>query len=210
MDPFNEPQDASALYNKGLAFKSEGKLDAALTEFRRAVLADPKHGPSHLEIGLISKDRAKVEPTFVRFAYDAFRNAVKLIPENKTAHENYILLSRQVGKLDDVLVEYETLAKNNPDKDEYKQFVKTIVAISLAMVPQQVNVNAAQTGTIKKFAVISSVGGLMIGLALLSAPIIMKKMGKPMQPAAIKQCLVVGIVTVFAGVGGIVAYRLIK
>src|SRR5262249_38642079 len=67
--------EADLQYQTAVDLKTKGQIDAALTAFRRAVLADPKHFASQMGIGYICREKAKSNTMFQRYAFEAFRAA---------------------------------------------------------------------------------------------------------------------------------------
>src|SRR6185436_12708181 len=95
--------EAESQYKTGVEQKAQGLYDTALTSFRRAVISDPTHFPSQLEIGFICWDKAKLDKMFLRYAFEAFRNAARLNLEHEQAHTYYITVAQKMGLLEDLM-----------------------------------------------------------------------------------------------------------
>src|SRR5262245_22963551 len=124
--------NAQELYQKGLDLKSKGHFDLALTEFRRAVLADNTHFPSLMEIGALCKEKSKIEPLFLRHSFEAYRSAARLDLNHAEAHNQYIMAGQKMGLLEDLHEEYARLSKADPSNALLAQCNKNVVALSMA------------------------------------------------------------------------------
>ncbi len=195
---------ADDYYKKGLQLKASGQTDRALTEFRRAVLADASHGKSHFEIGLITKSKAAADPYFLRYAYDAFKNAVRLDKANEQAHDQYIMVGQKMGKLDEIHREYDALAKSNPENPLYTRCAKNIVTLSMALIPDQVNIGSVgNSGGIRKILLFTSLGMILFGFALIFGPPISNKTGtSKMDTKVMKRTIILGFISILGGAGG--------
>src|SRR5882672_9891069 len=98
-------------FKRASELKSIGHTDAALTEFRRAALADPSYAAAHFEVGLLCKEKAKRDPLFSRYAYDAFRQAARLDLHHAEAHNQYIMAAQKSGALENLLQQYDDWLK---------------------------------------------------------------------------------------------------
>jgi tetratricopeptide (TPR) repeat protein len=195
---------AEEYYQKGLTLKAAGQPDRALTEFRRAVLSDPSHANAHYEVGLLTKLKAGTEPHFLRYAYEAFRNAAKLDLNNQQAHDQYIMMGQKMGRLDEIHREYDALAKAHPENPLFARCAKNIVTLSMALMPDQVNLSSSgNTSGIRKVLLFSSIGLILLGFALIFGPPINNKFSKTkMDPSIMKQTVVLGFIAIAGGAGG--------
>lgn len=202
--------DANQHYQNALEQKKKGLLDAALTEFRRAVIVDPKLGPAHYEIGLICKDRAKLEPMFTRYAFDAFRQAARLEIKNEDAHNQYIMLASKIGQIDELLKEYRTLSAQFPDNQFLQTCAKNILTISMTLMPANVNVGSASaSGMMRKMTLIASVLMFLVGLAVIFSPLVTKK-AREMPPAQLRRMVILGLIIDAGAIGGFFVYTRMK
>lgn len=159
--------EAESFYSRGLQLKQSGDSDGALTEFRRAVLSDPNYFEALLEIGKICKLKSLTDPVILRLGFDSFRKAARLNLNHQEAHDGYIMLAQKVNLLDDLLREYDTWSKTYPDNDLLKRCHKNIVTISMAMMPDKVNVSTGGTGRYKKLVIFLLLGFLIVGIGLV-------------------------------------------
>ncbi len=199
--------EANEQYRTAMELKSRGQLDTALTWFRRAAITDPTFVGALIEIGRICKDKARLDRMFLRYAFEAYRNAARLDFTLQEAHDNYILLGQQMGILDQIHDEYEAWAKQNPDNDVLQRCYKNVVAISMAIFSPQVQVGQVQaSNTIKKMIFAFSFLTLLFGAGLIFIPAVFAKDGK-ITKEQIRSFFKVGIVLCVAGLGGLLYHR---
>lgn len=170
--------EAEEQYKTGLEQKKQGQFDAALTSFRRAVIADPSHAAAHMEIGLLCRDKAKTDAMFLRYAFEAFQKAARLAPSNEQAHLYYVTVGQKTGALDTLLDEYATLVKKNPENELFKNTHKNVIALTMAMMPQQVNVSDGSPANLRKFTLLVCIMLFLTGIGFIIAPPILLKQGK--------------------------------
>ncbi len=199
--------EARNQYDTALDLKGKGDFEKALTWFRRAVISDPSMKMAHLEIGRICRDKARLDPMFLRYALEAFRSAARLDLNLQEAHDSYITLAQQMKILDQLHDEYETWAKQNPHNEVIQRAHKNLVAISMAMFSTQVDVGRAQaSGSMKKMVFIVSFFSLIVAAGLIFVPPLFTKSGK-ISKDQLKSLLTVGIVLGAGGLGGILFHR---
>ncbi|MCB4756758.1 MAG: hypothetical protein LHV69_06960 [Elusimicrobia bacterium] len=164
-------EKAQEYLKKGHELKSNGAMDAALTEYRRAVLADPSLFAAHLEIGLLCKVKANNDRRFLRYAFEAFRNASRLDLNHEQAHIQYITAGQQLGLLDELHHEYRELCKKYPENELLKRCCKNIVTLCLALIPDKVNLDSGggEAG-MRRFILILSIGLFLLGAAMIFGP----------------------------------------
>lgn len=160
-------QQAEQYYKQGLELKKAGDLDTALTEFRRAALLDPSHFQAQMEIGRLCKLRAKTEPIFNRHTFEAFRQAARLDLTNTEAHDEYIMAAKKLDRLDELLREYDNWLKFNPANDLIARCRKNILTISMAMIPEKVEMKAGSDKS-RRVIVLMIAAVIFIGLALFA------------------------------------------
>lgn len=171
--------EANLQYQSGTELKSKGQTDAALTWFRRAVISDPIFFAAHMEIGYLCREKAKSDKMFLRYAYEAFRNAARLDLTHAEAHNQYIMAGQQMGAMDSLHYEYSEWAKKFPENELIQQSNKNIVTLSMAMMPQKVGTGETQASvTIRKFILIASLVSLLAGIGVMLAPTFLLKAGK--------------------------------
>jgi hypothetical protein len=200
--------DAHREYQTGLVQKTQGKIDSALTSFRRAVIADPNFVEAQHQIGLICKEKARIDPMFQRYAFEAFRIVARLDPGNQAAHDQYIQAAQVSKRMEELHAEYDALAKQNPQNELFQRCYKNIITLELAMIPQTVNVGDARaSGTMRKFTLLISLGMILLGVALMFLPVVMNKGIEKKHWGGMMKT---GLAMILAGFGGIFAFTQMK
>lgn len=201
-DPTSAKDKAKEFFDRAERLKTEGRTDAALTEYRRAVLADPAHAAAHLAIGWICKAKASKDRMFARYAFDAFRHAARLDIANQDAHNQYIMAAQQMNLLDDLHSEYDAWCKQFPDNAFLQQCKKNIVTLTMAMIPADVNVDTGGI-SMRRMVLLGSIVLMMSGaLMILGAPILNKIRPNMLTGAQIKTMVTAGLATSGVGIGG--------
>lgn len=196
--------DALREYKTGIDQRNQGQPDLALTSFRRAVIADPNFVEAQLQIGLLCKEKARREPMFRRYVFDAFRAVARLDPANASAHDQYILAAQESGRLAELHTEYEALAKNNSGNEIFQRCFKNIMTLEMAMIPQRVDVASSRaSGGIRKILLVFSIGMAVIGIACIFLPLLFKKGQVQHHWGALAKA---GLGLVGLGLGGIVGF----
>jgi tetratricopeptide (TPR) repeat protein len=199
-----DEQSAESFYLKGIELKNSGNPEAALTEFRRAVLADPTHFNSQLEVGLLCRSKAAVDPVLMRLAFESFKQAARLNLQHQEVHDNYIMLSQKLGRLDELLIEYENLVKQHPENELLARCKKNILTISMAMMPDKVNIAGGQMSSgMQKLVLFSSIGLIVTGIGMALVPVFLKTAGS--KPAGITS-----ITLILVGISGLVLWTRLK
>jgi tetratricopeptide (TPR) repeat protein len=199
-------------FSRGNEFKKAGDLESALSEYRKAVVADPKLTPAHFEIGLLLKSKADANPYFLRPAFEAFQNAVRGDITNERAHDHYIILAQKMGRLDELLDEYDAWIKQHPDNEFFQRCKKNIVTISMAMMPEKVSVaSSTASNSMRKMVLFLSLGMLLFGVGLIIGPSLAKQGGKNnIDMGTIRRLFMVGAIMDVAGAGGIILFLKLK
>lgn len=207
---FSSNEEAASYYKKGVELKGKGQTDSALTEFRRAILADPQFAAAQMEVGLLCKEKAKREPIFMRYAYDAFRAAAKLDLTHNEAHNQYIMAAQKMGLLDNLRDEYNSWAKQYPENALLQQSNKSVMALMLASIPQPVAISGSQANAAIRKVVIFVAGGLMLlGIVLIIGPIYLKRQGK-IEPHTMAVSMKTGLAAAILGLAGMAVQSRLK
>ena len=202
------PSDADAHFRKGVALKTAGDAEAALTEFRRAVLADPGHADAHFEIGLLCRKKADADPYFTRTAYEAFQKAARLKPSRVEAHDHYISFAQRMGRLDELTAEYDALCKQNPGNELFEQRRKNIVTISLTMIPDPGSRAPGRAHPLRKPLLFLCLGGLLLGAVFLASPLWARRLN--LSPDHIRNLVKMGALIEAAAAAGFLVRGLLR
>jgi superkiller protein 3 len=105
-----QPNNANAHKNLGVALSDQGKLEEAIAAYRRALELDPDYAYAHKNLGVALSDQGKLEE-----AIAAFRRALQFDPDNATAHNNLGFALEQQGKLEQAIKSYRRALELDPD-----------------------------------------------------------------------------------------------
>jgi tetratricopeptide (TPR) repeat protein len=94
----------------GARLLEQGKADAAIAEFQRALSLDPKYFPARLNLAYSYERADRIED-----AMAAYREAINLQPRNLFAHNNLGVLYDKKGLLDAAIREFEIAVAIEPD-----------------------------------------------------------------------------------------------
>lgn len=192
---------AKNFLDQGLKYKADGNFDAALGQFRRAIVLDPQLFQAHMEIGLICKARSEAEPFLQRHAFEAFRHAARLNLNHQAAHDEYILFAQKMGTLDELYKEYDTWLMHYPNNEQLRRCKKNLITISMAMMPDKVNVASGGNAFLRKSVMFISLGMILLGLILIFVPPLLKK--GPAQ-SAMTGVVKLGLILCGGGIAGFV------
>ena len=94
----------------GARLLEQGKVDAAIAEFKSALSLDPKYFPARLNLAYSYERADRIED-----AMKAYREAINFQPRNFFAHNNLGVLYDKKGLHDDAIREFETALAIEPD-----------------------------------------------------------------------------------------------
>src|SRR5262245_48207684 len=87
----------------GARLLEQGKTDAAIADFQRALSLDPKFFPARLNLAYAYERADRIED-----AMESYREAINLQPRNFFAHNNLGVLYDRKGLSDAAIREFET------------------------------------------------------------------------------------------------------
>ena len=96
-------EEAVERNNIGARLLEQGKADAAIAEFQRALSLDPKYFPARLNLAYAYERADRIED-----AMEAYREAINFQPRNFFAHNNLGVLYDKKGLQDAAIREFET------------------------------------------------------------------------------------------------------
>ena len=202
----------AATVKKAVSLKAQGQYDLALTEYRRAAIMDPNLMDIQLEIGRLAREKAKVDPLFSRYSYEAFQKAAHLSLDHQQAHDEFIAASQKAGKLDVLYDQYKALLEKNPTNENLKRCVSNIRNLVMAMIPA--NVSAGDDSfhkKIRKVLLIAGVGAILFGVVLMFAPVILKSVKKtPISKTTAQNLFRAGLTLAVGGGLSIVSRAFVK
>ena len=100
-------------FNLGIALRAQGKLDAAIDCYRKALVLKPDYAEAHSNLGVALQEQGKLED-----AVDSCRRALSLKPDFANAHYNLGLALQDQGKLDEAVESYRKALALKPDYAE--------------------------------------------------------------------------------------------
>ena len=95
-------EEAVERNNVGARLLEQGKADAAIAEFQRAVSLDPKYFPARLNLAYAYERADRIED-----AMETYREAINFQPRNFFAHNNLGVLYDKKGLYDAAIREFE-------------------------------------------------------------------------------------------------------
>ena len=95
-------EEAVERNNIGARLLEQGKADAAIAEFQRAVSLDPKYFPARLNLAYAYERADRIEDSM-----ETYREAINLQPRNFFAHNNLGVLYDKKGLYDAAIREFE-------------------------------------------------------------------------------------------------------
>ncbi len=104
------PNDAGARHCLGDAFKKEGNLPEAITQYRAALRLDPNLHETHNGLGVCLLMSGQTNE-----AVTHFQNSIRIAPDYYEPVQNIALLFSQAGRLDEAAAAFERLHFLKPD-----------------------------------------------------------------------------------------------
>ena len=99
--------------NLGAGFKSEGKLDEAISHFRQAIQLDPYDAESHYNLANALQLQGKLDE-----AISLYHKALRIKPNFAEAHNGLGIAMAAQGKLDEAISHYRQALQLKPDLPE--------------------------------------------------------------------------------------------
>ncbi len=88
---------------------SQGKLDEAITNFRRALALKPDYGEVHSNLGIALRDHGKLED-----AVASYRRALAIKPDLPETYSNLGIALRDQGRLEEALANFDRALELRP------------------------------------------------------------------------------------------------
>jgi tetratricopeptide (TPR) repeat protein/ferredoxin len=115
------PDDASALYYRGVLATQAGDADGAVAFLRRAIAADASRPEAHYQLGYVLV--ASGNP---RAAIPSLEQAIALAPGMAIAHHNLAVARFMLGDLDAALTSARRAAELAPRDEQTRQFLQML------------------------------------------------------------------------------------
>jgi tetratricopeptide (TPR) repeat protein len=110
------PEDAEAYKNAGLALEQAGKFAAAAAEFKEALRIKPDYTPVHYDLGILFHDSGDYDNAIVEY-----KKAIALDPNSADAHSNLGVTYKTKGDIGSAIHEYNEAKRLNPDDPMVRQ-----------------------------------------------------------------------------------------
>jgi len=104
-----QPDNAIAYYNLGIALRNQGKLMEAVQSYRRALELNPQYAIAYNNLGIVLYDQGKLME-----AVESYRRAIELNPQLAIAYLNLGNALRDQGKLMEAVESYRRAIELNP------------------------------------------------------------------------------------------------
>ena len=109
--------------NLGTLFKEQGKIDAAIAEYQKAIDLDPKYALPHNNLGVIFKEQDKIDAAIAEY-----QKAIDLDPKFAMPHANLGDIYKRRGEPEKAISEFTRAVALDPKSwasDELKALLKT-------------------------------------------------------------------------------------
>lgn len=166
MDYIPSQKTLEALLIKAEGYRKQGHFDGAITEFKKALMSNPKSLEAQIGLGQSyeGKGTSEKEPTFWVLAQTAYEKALNQDPNRLDIHQALIGLSFKQGRVDDLLKLYRARSKTDAASPVLQDCLKQLQAMSLASIPQHLDLEHKRGGCL---AVVLDVGLPLIGVTLV-------------------------------------------
>ena len=106
------PPDASAIYERGLVFMEQGRIEEAIGEFDQAIVQDANFGKAYLQRGLALKKQGEVERSL-----EDFSRAIDILPEEAdlaSAYYHRSIARANIGEWEESYADLDKATMLNP------------------------------------------------------------------------------------------------
>jgi Flp pilus assembly protein TadD len=108
-ESFADSEQAAERNSVGTKLIEQGKTDAAIAEFQKALRLDPNHFPARLNLAYALEQVGRIED-----AIASYREAVRIESNNFFAHNNLGVLYDKKGRYELAIAEFESALKIEP------------------------------------------------------------------------------------------------
>ena len=104
-------KDNYKMYNTlGSAFLSQGNLDEAIRQYRKAMQVNPRYAESYNNLGYLFQSQGKLDE-----AISQYRQALQIRPNSVETHYNLANALQSLGRLDEAISHYNQVLQVKPD-----------------------------------------------------------------------------------------------
>ena len=98
-----------AHYNLGVALDHLGRIDEAMSQYRKALEVKPDYVDARMNLGVDLASRGQTDE-----AIAAYRETIRLAPQFATAHNNLGVALAGVGQIDEAILQYQKTLELDP------------------------------------------------------------------------------------------------
>jgi Flp pilus assembly protein TadD len=104
----------SHVFDAGVALHRQGKLVEAITEFRRVIRVNPRHGDAHYNFAIALAEHQKFDESIAEY-----RATIRLAPGHAGAHNNLGVILADRGELEKAIDHYRKAIQTKSDDGEF-------------------------------------------------------------------------------------------
>ena len=123
----------------GAKLFEQGKLDAAIADFQKAIGLDAKYFPARLNLAYAYEKANRIEE-----AIEAYREAIDSQPQNLFAHNNVGVLYDKKGLYDSAIAEFESALEIEPGNSMARKNLEIAKANKMAVEERAVRIQRAE------------------------------------------------------------------
>ena len=123
----------------GAKLFEQGKLDAAIADFQKAIVLDAKYFPARLNLAYAYEKANRIEE-----AIEAYREAIDSQPQNLFAHNNVGVLYDKKGLYDSAIAEFESALEIEPGNSMARKNLEIAKANKMAVAERAARIQRAE------------------------------------------------------------------
>ena len=123
----------------GAKLFEQGKLDAAIADFQKAIGLDAKYFPARLNLAYAYEKANRIEE-----AIEAYREAIDSQPQNLFAHNNVGVLYDKKGLYDSAIAEFESALEIEPGNSMARKNLEIAKANKMAVAERAARIQRAE------------------------------------------------------------------
>jgi tetratricopeptide (TPR) repeat protein len=107
--------------NLGFAYATQGRMDEAIEEFKKAISSNPRFAEAHNNLGNAYTVQGRVDE-----AISEYKEAIRLAPEYAEAHFNLGLAYKIKGLKNEAIREFERVLMIRSDDQEARRIIREL------------------------------------------------------------------------------------
>jgi protein O-mannosyl-transferase len=132
-------EEAVERNSAGARLVEQGKLDAAIVEFQKAIRLDAKYFPARLNLAYAYEKTNRIEE-----AIEAYRETIVSQPQNFFAHNNLGVLYDKKGLYDSAIAEFESALQIEPGNSMAHKNLESAKANKMAVEERVARIQRAE------------------------------------------------------------------